>query len=96
LLVLKYALSIIPISSSECERGFSKMNLIITPIRASLSTKIISNLLFIRAVGLLPLHHSSPIKYVDSWLLRGRHSVVDAKSKTRNTDISYDENLSKV
>jgi hypothetical protein len=30
LLVLKYALSTIPISSSECERVFSQMNFIVT------------------------------------------------------------------
>jgi hypothetical protein len=95
LLLLKYAQSTIPISSSDCERGFSQMNLIVTPTRASLSTKTISNFLFTRIVG-PPLRHFSPIKYVDSWLLRGRHSAVDTKRKTRNTDISYDENLLKI
>jgi hypothetical protein len=68
LLVLKYALSTIPISSSECERGFSRMNLIVTPIRTSLPTKTISNMLFIRIVG-PSLLNFSPIKYVGSWLL---------------------------
>jgi hypothetical protein len=92
LLVLKYVLSTFPISSSECERGFSQINLIVTPTRASLSTKTVSNLLSIRIVG-PPLRHFLPVKYVDSWFLRGHHSAVHTKSKTRNTDISYDENL---
>ena len=48
LLPLQIALSTIPISSSEAERGFSQMNLIITPTRASLMTTTVSSLLFIK------------------------------------------------
>jgi hypothetical protein len=73
---LKNALNTVPISSSECERGFSQMNLILTSTRASLSTTTVSVLLFVRVVG-SPLRHFSPIKYVESWILRGRHSAVD-------------------
>ena len=73
---LQHALSTIPISSSECERGFSQMNLIATPSRASLLTKIISSLLFVRLVG-PPLKLFDPTKYVDSWILRGRRSAID-------------------
>ena len=51
LLPLIRAIHINPISSSECERGFSQMNLIITTTRASLMTKTDSSLLFIRLVG---------------------------------------------
>lgn len=36
------AVSSIPISSAECERGFSQMNLICAPNRASLHTSTIS------------------------------------------------------
>jgi hypothetical protein len=48
---LHHVLCTIPTSSSECERGFSQMNLIATISRASLLTKAISSLLFVRLVG---------------------------------------------
>ena len=78
---LQHALSTIPISSSECEWGFSQMNLIATPCRASLLTKIISSLLFVRLVG-PPLKLFDPTKYVDSWILRGRRSAIDRHCET--------------
>ena len=87
---LQHALKTIPISSSECERGFSQMNLIITPTRASLLTKTVSTLLFIRLVG-PPLTRFDPTGYVQSWLLKGRRSAVCTNSKTRNRDVEFDE-----
>ncbi|KAL3875745.1 hypothetical protein ACJMK2_033665 [Sinanodonta woodiana] len=95
LLPLIRAIHTISISSSECERGFSQMNLIITPTRASLMTKTVSSLLFIRLVG-PPLTFFDPSKYVDSWLLRGRHSAVDSQSRKRNRDDLSDENMRKL
>jgi hypothetical protein len=44
LLHLLSILNTIPLSSSECEREFSQMNLIATPTRDSLKTKTISAL----------------------------------------------------
>jgi hypothetical protein len=95
LLRLVYALNSIPISSSECERGFSQMNLIITPTRASLNTKTVSALLFIKLVG-PPLTLFDPSKYVDRWLLKGRHSALDSNTKKRNRDDVSDENWKKL
>jgi len=69
LMPLQHALSTIPISSSECERGFSQMNLIAMPSRASFLTKTISSLLFVSLVG-PPLKLFDPTKYVDSWILK--------------------------
>jgi hypothetical protein len=71
------------------------MNLILTSTRASLSTTTVSALLFVRVVG-PPLRHFSPTKYVESWILRGRHSAVDTNSKKRARDVGYDENMVKV
>ena len=82
LLPLIQTLNTIPISSSKCERGFSQMNLIAIPTRASLKTKTISALLFIKIVG-PPLILFVPLKYVELWLLRGRHSAIDTNSKER-------------
>jgi hypothetical protein len=85
----------VPISLSECERGFSQINLILTSTRASLSMTTVSALLFVPVVG-LPLRHFSPTKYVESWILRGRHSAIDTNSKERARDVEYDENMVKV
>jgi hypothetical protein len=71
------------------------MNLILTSTRASLSTITVSALLFVRVVG-PPLRHFSPTKYVESWILRGRHSAVDTSSMDRVKDVEYDENMAKV
>jgi hypothetical protein len=92
---LKNALNRVPISSSECKRGFSQMNLILTSTGAYLSTTTVSGLLFVRVVG-PPIRHFSPTKYVESWVLRGRHSAVDTNSKERARDVEYDENIFKV
>jgi hypothetical protein len=68
------------------------MNLILTSTRASLSMTTISALLFVRVVG-PSLRHFSPTKYVESWIMRGRHSAVDTPSKERARDVVYDENI---
>lgn len=86
------AIESVPISSSEYERGFSQINLIVTPNRASLLAKNISELLFIRVNG-PPLPCFDPSKYVDSWLLHGRHAATDVKSKERSRKDAYDKNV---
>lgn len=92
LLPLVNILDVVPISTSECERGFSQMNLIITPTRSSLLTSTAASLLFIRMVG-PPLRIFNPQKYVKSWLIRGHHSATDTNSKKRNREKDYDENM---
>ena len=95
LMPLIRTLHTIPISSSECERGFLQMNLIATPTRASLITKTISALLFVKLVG-PPLKFFDPSKYVDRWLLKGRHSAIDTNSKKRSREDVTDENWTKL
>lgn len=92
LMLLKNALNTIPISSSECERGFSQMNLILTSGRASLLTKTVSSLLFLRIVG-PPLRHFHPTKYVESWIAKGHHSALTTQSKQRGRDAEHDANM---
>lgn len=89
------SLKSIPISSSECERGFSQMNLILTSDRASLHTVTVSSLLFIRMVG-PPLRKFSPAKYVGSWLRQGRNSAIETRSRQRSYGFEYDECLEKL
>ena len=95
LLPLIKTLNTIPISSSECERGFFQINLIATPTRASLETKTISALLFIEIIG-PPLILFDPSKYVELWLLRGRHLAIDTNSKERIREDLSDENWKKL
>jgi hypothetical protein len=89
---LIHNLDMIPISSSECERGFSQMNLIVTPFRSLLLTKTTSAVMFIKIVG-PPLSQFSPTKFVESWLVLGHHSAIDTKSKERNRDIEPPEGM---
>jgi hypothetical protein len=56
LLQLKRTLETIAISSNECERGFSQINLVVTPAKSSLSVKTITSLLCIKIVE-PPLTH---------------------------------------
>lgn len=91
---LKQSINSIAISSSECERGFSQMNLIITPLRSSLNIATVSGLLFVKING-PPLRLFNPAKYVDSWLVSGHHSALAVKSKERSRDKKYDENMLK-
>ncbi|KAI4468043.1 e3 sumo-protein ligase [Holotrichia oblita] len=74
---LKQSINSIAISSSECERGFSQMNLIITPLRSSLNITV-SGLLFLKING-PPLRLFDPEKYVNSRLVSGHHSALAVK-----------------
>jgi hypothetical protein len=88
-------LDIIPISSSECERDFSQMNLTVTPLRSSLLTKTTPAVLFIKIVG-PSLSQFDPTKFVESWLLFGYHSAIDTKSKERNRNIEPPEGMTQI
>ena len=57
---------IIPISSSEAERGFSQMNITMTPRRNSLTINNTSALLFISVNG-PPCHLWSPMRAFNEW-----------------------------
>lgn len=68
------ALNTIPVCTAECERGFSQMNLIISPSRNCLSVKTVSCLLFAKLVG-PPLGKFDPLLYVKTWLTDGKRSA---------------------
>jgi len=70
------AIHSLPISTAECERGFSGMNLICTPLRSTLTVCHMSSLLFVSIVG-PPLNQWNPATYVNSWLVSGRHAATD-------------------
>ena len=55
--------SCIPVSSAECERGFSQMNLVCTSVRNHLLIEGISNLMFAKLHG-PPMDAWNPDKYM--------------------------------
>jgi len=69
-------LEVLPISSAECERGFSQMNLNHTSQRNRLLTSTVSDLLMVGVNG-PPIHTWNASKYVVSWLQSGRHGALD-------------------
>ena len=69
-------LEILPISSAECERGFSQMNLQHSAVRNRLLVTSVSDLLMIGING-PPLCHWSAEKYVVSWFKASRHGALD-------------------
>lgn len=85
------AVATIPISTSECERNFSSMNEIMTPLRCSLSIATVAALLFINSVG-PPLIQFRPEEYVRTWLLKGHHLADDTNSRKREVknDTTYE------
>ena len=83
---LMCAVNTLPVSTAECERGFSRMNLICTPLRSALTVEHLSSLLLLSIVG-PPLHTWKPEPYVNSWLAMGRHAATDlGKSKSPKSD----------
>ena len=82
----------LPVSTAECERGFSCMNIICTELRSSLSISHMSSLMFIGLVG-PPVALFKPLSYVKSWLaynagetlnLRQAHAEKWRKRKVKN------------
>lgn len=76
---------VIPISTAECERGFSQMNLIVTPSRNSLSVEHVASLLFVKMHG-PPMTMWQPENYVLTWLRKHRTADDTRIKKSKNTD----------
>jgi len=64
---LLLALKTIPVCTTECERGFSQMNLIISRTRNSMLVSTASCLMFGKLVG-PSLARFDPLPYVRSWI----------------------------
>lgn len=76
LALLMQRVKLLPVSSAECERGFSCMNINDTPTRNRISTETLSSLIFIKVNGATPTKFN-PKPYVEKWLQEGRHSSTD-------------------
>ena len=73
----------IPVSTAECERGFSKMNLVCNSLRSRLTVKHISSLMFVSLTG-PPLTLWQPLPYVKSWLLLNRRAATCSQWPCQN------------
>ena len=84
----------LPVSTSaECERGFSRMNIICTELRSSLSISHMSSLMFIGLVGPALF---KPLSYVKSWMAMayGRRNVESTAGPCRKMKEEKSEKLS--
>jgi len=81
------SVAVIPVSTAECERGFSTMNSLLTSRRSSLHVTTLSSLLFLKMVG-PSLEQFQPLQYVKSWLAKGHHAASDIGCKTHSPDSS--------
>uniref|UniRef100_A0A0F8AU71 HAT C-terminal dimerisation domain-containing protein n=1 Tax=Larimichthys crocea TaxID=215358 RepID=A0A0F8AU71_LARCR len=71
LIKLKQVADTLALSTAECERGFSLMNTIISPIRNQFKIDNLSCLMFIKLVG-PPLDMWNPTKHVKKWVMTRR------------------------
>ena len=75
--LLLQRVKLLPVSSAECERGFSCMNNNDTPVRNRLSVESLSALIFVKCNGPEPTHFN-PKPYAEAWIKQGRHAATDA------------------
>ncbi len=82
-------LNLIPISSAECERGFSQMNLVCTKMRNRLLVVNVASLLFIKLNG-PTLERFNPLSYVQKWLA-DKHQSADSNRNTNHPANDHDD-----
>ena len=75
----------LPVSTAECERGFSKMNIVCSSLQSRLTVHHLSSLLFISLTG-PPVHNFQPLSYVKSWLASNRREATSTNCMTTNNN----------
>jgi hypothetical protein len=91
LLPLLRACDTLACSSAECERGFSLLNLILTPLRNQLLIENVASLMFVNLNG-PPLKMWNPLPYVKSWVTSGHRSASDKRAKVcKNLQVQKDQ-----
>uniref|UniRef100_A0A3P9I7V3 DUF4371 domain-containing protein n=1 Tax=Oryzias latipes TaxID=8090 RepID=A0A3P9I7V3_ORYLA len=88
---LLLAVDTLSASNADCERGFSTMNNTMTDLRGTMTTKNVSNLLFISSFG-PPCMKWDPMPYVKTWLGKGRrpaHTTSGMARRSPKTDEEY-------
>lgn len=86
----QYSTATVPVSAAVCERGFSKMNIVCSALRSTLSMQHMASLLFISITG-PPLSAWQPYDYVKSWLAKGRRHANAATCAVRKQRDSSDD-----
>lgn len=71
LLKLQQVVKSIAVSSADFERGFSEINITVTPLRTQLKIQMVSVFMFISLVG-PPLHKWNAKKFAKKWVLKRR------------------------
>jgi hypothetical protein len=92
---LLFAIDTIPVSTAACERGFSAMNNICSPLRSLLTVSHISSCMFIHIVG-PPLTVWNPQPYVRSWLAKDRRDATSLHGMARTVKVASLEGRSSV
>lgn len=72
--VLLNCVNTIPVSTAECERGFSKMNVVCSSLRTRLTVPHMSSLIFV-SLCCPPVHLWEPLKLVKSWVALNRRAA---------------------
>ena len=85
-------IDVIPCSSSECERGFSQMNIILDERSSKLTIKHVSSLMFIKRNG-PPLAVWNPIDYTKSWLKYHSSAVDNRVLKVKNSETNIKNDI---
>ena len=81
-------INIIPISSAEAERGFSKMNLVCTKIQSSMTVSYLSSLMVISING-APVQLWNVANATSKWLQK--HKQADENRTRKCKDISVND-----
>ena len=92
LLSLLNRINTIPISTAECERGFSRMNIVCTPLRSRLTVKHLSSLMFVSLTG-PPLRVWKPLPFVKAWLASNKRGAMytNCQKKTCVNDFKKEQ-----
>lgn len=86
---LKNCMQTFPVSTAECERGFSLMNTILTNKRSVLLVSNVSNLMMINLNG-PPISLFNPEKYVQSWARHHRTANDPQSRQCKSVNITID------
>jgi hypothetical protein len=83
---LLHLLDFLPVSSADCERGFSQINLFHASGRNRLLATSVSDLLM-AGINRPPLHAWNAEKYVISWLKAGHRGALDKATGIPKKDV---------
>jgi len=84
------SINTLPISTAECERGFSKMNILCSPLRSRLTVQHLSALMFISICG-PSLEFWQPLPFVKSWLTSGNRNANYMRAPCAKPNLEVDE-----